>query len=440
MIVPQNRLLVCAALVTFPLGLLVAARPDTSAICALIAAVFGAIVLFDAWRAPRSLSGIAVELSPLVRMSKDREGKLEVRVQNTRARMRRVRLGLDVPAEVSREPEEKDVVLPADSQWSRLDWNCTPVRRGRYVVESAYLEAISAFGLWAARKRFPVNSEIRVYPNLMTERRHVAALFMNRGAFGIHAERQIGRGRDFEKLREYLPGDSFDEIHWKASARRAKPVTKVFQIERTQEIYVVIDASRLSARTAGNDSILEKLVTAALLLGVAAERQGDLYGLLAFSDRIETFVRAKNGKAHYGACRDALYRLQPRYVAPDFDELCSFLRLRLRRRALIVFLTSLDDPVIADSFVRNIELLRRQHLVLVNMIRQLGVQPLFSDPKLASVDELYRHLGGHLRWHKLRGLEKTLERRGVRFSLLERERLTAELITQYLTVKQRQLI
>ena len=73
-----------------------------------------------------------------------------------------------------------------------------------------------------------------------------------RGFMGVYVDvtqttASIGKGREFEKLREYIPGDSYDEIHWKATAKRGRPVTKVFQIERTQEVYVVIDASRLSA-------------------------------------------------------------------------------------------------------------------------------------------------------------------------------------------------
>ena len=94
-------------------------------------------------------------------------------------------------------------------------------------------------------KPVPVGAEIRVYPNLVTERKNLAALFLNRGSFGLHAQRQLGKGREFEKLREYVPGDGYDELHWKATARRGRPITKVYQIERTQEVYVVIDASRL---------------------------------------------------------------------------------------------------------------------------------------------------------------------------------------------------
>jgi uncharacterized protein (DUF58 family) len=289
-----------------------------------------------------------------------------------------------------------------------------------------------------------VQSEIRVYPNLSNDRKNLSALFLNRGQFGLHAQRQVGKGRDFEKLRDYIPGDGYDEIHWKATARRGKPVTKLFQIEKTQEVYVIVDRSRLSARPPGQSidgaSALERFVTAALVLGLAAEQQGDLFGLLAFGDKVEKFVRAKNGQAHYNACREALYTLQPGAVTPDFDELCTFIRLRLRRRALLIFLTALDDPAVSESFVRSLRLIRRQHLILVNMLQPPGVRPLFSNPGVAGLDDIYEELGGHLRWQKLRELQKILRRLGVQFSLLKNERMSAELVSQYLSVKQRQLL
>jgi uncharacterized protein (DUF58 family) len=197
----------------------------------------------------------------------------------------------------------------------------------------------------------------------------------------------------------------------------------------------------LSGRLApGGSTILERFITAGLVLGLAAEQQGDLFGLITFSDRIEQFVRAKNGQAHYQLCRDAIYALQPRPATPDFAELASFIRTRLRRRALLVFLTSLDDPVLAESFVRDINLLCRQHVILVNMMQAPEIGPMFSGPAAGKVDDLYRHLGGHILWNNLRGLEKTLQRRGVRFTLLKDERLSAQLITQYLSVKRRQLL
>src|SRR5207247_1367554 len=86
-------------------------------------------------------------------------------------------------------------------------------------------------------------------------------------------------------------------------------------------------------------SALDRCVIAALVLALAAQRQGDLFGLVAFSDRIVRFLRARNGRAHFNACRDALFALEPESVSPDFDEIAAFLRLRLRRRALLLFFT-----------------------------------------------------------------------------------------------------
>jgi hypothetical protein len=107
---------------------------------------------------------------------------------------------------------------------------------------------------------------------------------------------------------------------------------------------------------------------------------------------------------------------------------------------LLLVLTNLDDPILAESFVRQFDLVRRQHLVLVNILRPGGAQPLFSDPNVGSPDDLYRRLAGHIRWHNLRELERVLRRRGIGFAQLDDERLSVELVSQYLNVKQRQLL
>jgi len=155
---------------------------------------------------------------------------------------------------------------------------------------------------------------------------------------------------------------------------------------------------------------------------------------------VESFTRARNGKAHYAACRDAIYELQPRSVSPDFDEIATFLRLRLRRRALLLFLTSLDDPVLAENFARATRLLARRHLVVAGMLRPASAQELFHDAQVQSAEDIYRRLAGHLSWRRLRELEVTLARQGVRLALMEPDKLASGLIGLYDEVKQRQLL
>ena len=134
-------------------------------------------------------------------------------------------------------------------------------------------------------------------------------------------------------------------------------------------------------------------------------------------------MRAKNGTAHFDACREAIYALEPAPVTPDFDELSTFLRLRLRRRALLVFLTSLDDALQAEAFTRAVERVSRQHVVIVGSLRPAGVAPLFADADggaaVTTAEDVYQRLGGHLQWQRLRERELLLRRAGVRVALLD---------------------
>ena len=249
MIVPRSRLLQWTAVLVVPFLALAGAVPESALVAVTLVALFLVLVLLDAALAVGSLNGISVELAKVVRLSKDREAKLELQIKCDAPRERELRLGLALPREIHSPAEDLLAQLPAKSALSKVEWPCVPLRRGNYPLDRCHLEGASPWGFWSVRGTTPVSSELRVYPNLATERRSVAALFLNRGAFGVHAQRQVGKGRDFEKLREYTHGDGYDEIHWKATAKRGKPVTKVFQIERTQEVYVIVDASRLSART-----------------------------------------------------------------------------------------------------------------------------------------------------------------------------------------------
>jgi uncharacterized protein (DUF58 family) len=289
-----------------------------------------------------------------------------------------------------------------------------------------------------------VKAGLRVYPNLFTERKQLAAMFLARGQLGAKLQRTVGRGREFEKLRDYLPGDSFDEIHWKATAKRNHPVTKVFQAERTQEIYVVIDASRLSAREVVHEGVtqtaLERYLTAALVLLLAAERYGDRFGLIAYDDRVRVYVRAGYGDAHYAACREAIHELQPSAATPDLPEIVRFLRTQIRRRSLLFFLTDLTDPVLAEDFVAHTGLLARQHLVMVNQLRAPDVAPLFSTGEVDHPEQIYAKMAGHARWTEAQSLVRKLKPSGVVAHLLEDETLAAQLVTQYLNIKQRQVL
>ena len=456
MIVPRSRLLIWVGIIVVPFATVGTMVPSAVLPSIVIIGVFIILVSVDAVGARSALDGIGTEFPEVMRMTKDREGVFDVYIRNEKMRAKKVRIGMTFPREIVTERETMLLELPGGSDRSHFYWRCKPLRRGRYLFDSSYMESFSYLGFWARRAAARAQLEIRVYPDLLFERKNLAALFLSRGTFGIHSQRQIGQGRDFERLREYIHGDSYEHIHWKATAKHAHPITKVFQIERTQEVYVFVDASRLSGRSIMTsekksikddddkkmypETILERFIMAALVMGVAAKRQNDLFGVVSFSDKVHRFIRAKSGREHYNSCREALYELESHIVTPDFEELSAFIGLKLRRRALLIFLTNLDDPVLSESFIRNMDLISRKHLIIVHMIRPQGTQPIFTDPHVKSLDDIYQHLGSHMLWHNFREIERTLKRKGIQFSLVSNEAMCSHLVSQYMSIKQRQLI
>jgi len=454
-IVPKTKLIVLTAAVCLPISILVAVLPIAAGPGILVAVALVVVAVADAAASRERLAKIQVTMPEVVRVSAGRKGEMNLSVQNPEFRVNKLRLGLAFPRQIYSPDQDLLTELPSKTASAQICWPFKALKQGRYLLENCYLETTSKFGLWALRRVEVTRAEFRVYPNLLRDRKKISGLFLNRG-IGIHTQRQVGKGKEFEQLREYLPGDSYEDIHWKATARRGQPITKVYQIERTQQIYVIIDSSRLSARNSDAPArhqsrteavddleyttIMERFAAAALIMGLAADRQGDVFGLLAFDDRVRRFVRAKNGRAHYDVCRDALYTLQARVVAPDFEELFTFIAAKIRRRALLIFLTNLDDPVLAESFTTHIDIVSRKHLILVNMLRPGGAEPLFSNPDVSATDDIYQKLGGHLIWRHLRQTEKHLRRHGIGFYLLQNESLCSDLVSQYMNVKRRQVL
>ena len=389
--------------------------------------------LTDAAVSRNRLDNVRASMPGRLRLYKDRQAEIALRCEAERA-LPKLRVGLAFPAGIETEHDTKETA--ASDGATTIQWKVTPHRRGQFTFSHAFLECRSRAGLWDVRRASPLGATVHVFPNMQGRDELLA---IRRQSAGGHARRQLGRGREFEHLREYVPGDDLNEIDWKATARRGKPITRVFQVERTQEIYAVLDASRLTGRSAGSETRLERYIQAALALGFVAQRHGDGFGVVAFSDRVLAFVRAGRRGAQSALCRRELYRLEPAMVAPDFEDIAAQLRVQLRSRALLLFLTDLDEASTAESFANGARLLVRKHLLAAVTIRPSGTEPLFTH-EAESINDVYRKIGGHLRWKALKETERNLRRIGVQFRLAGEATVSRELAGLYDEIKQRQLL
>lgn len=449
MIIPRGRLLWAAGIWVVPLNLAAALYPAHAGACLAAMLPAFAIAGWDAWRARDRLDGLRPVFPVSARYTLGRPARMAFEVRGAVAARRDLRMTLELPPLLSPAVAVAEMRLePGVGAWS-FELAVVPERRGRADAGRYALETVSPFRFWTVRREGPSDLGLRVYPGLGL-RPGRATLPESNPAAGMHRRRQAGKGREFDKLREYLHGDDYHDIHWKATAKRGFPVTKTFQVENTQQLYIVVDASRLGAIPLSADPVdadtghaprpLEYFLRTALRLGMAAERQGDRYGLMVASDRPLAFLPAAKGKGHFGRFRDSLAGLEAREESPDWTETFTSLRLRLGKRSMIFFLCSLDEPALAESFAEGVGLLSRRHLVSVVSLRSPSLRPVFHGPLPDGDAETAARLADGLRLRHLERVAVSLRAQGTVFKAWEPARLSAEAVAQYLEAKRRSVI
>lgn len=448
MISPSARLLWIVGLFFVPACALPIFLPHGDLYILAIAVLISLICLLDAMISKRRLNGLTVVLPQTIRAVLNQEAKFAIELHRNASAgrpPREVRLAVALSPEI--EPIRDDIVVPVPETQQRVktDMCVLGLERGKFPIRQAFVGGPSRLDLWQFRRTVSVESVILVEPALSQISKETAKLLSSHRHGGNRIIARNGRGREFEQLREYAPSDAFGDIDWKATARRRIPIVRDYQVERTQDIYACVDFSRLSGRSVVRKdqirgTILDEYIRSALMLYSAVRQTGDRFGFATFSNRVEYFVKANRRAGLDRAFRQALYPVRPKLVAPAFDEICSLVRTRVKRRALIVFFTSLAEPQLADAFLEASRLLVRQHLVVVACPTDVHVEPLFSTPELDNIDGLYGKLAGHLLWKKLAEVRLQLAKVGVRMHAVPPGRLGLLAATEYFDIKERQLL
>jgi len=439
-LVPTYKLVALAGLpVIISLGAVFHAQGGLLLVACLL--VIFCFALADLLLALQVTPGLKAETTDLLRLTNHCPSSFSLFLSREKARpsSERISVGIEWPYEIEAPTNPQTFLWPKGAARIEVHLDIIPHKRGLYPIRTVFLQRESVFGLWQLHQALPIQTELRVYPPLSISARRMAARFLTSGRSGLSVVRLLGQGREFERLRDYLPGDSYSDIDWKATARRQKPATRLYQAEHTQKVVVAIDAGRLSSRRLGHDPVLDHYINAALFLGQIAQKNGDHFGVLVFSDRVCQFVRPGSGKAHLNTCRELLCQLEETQHSPAYDELFAFLRLQLPKRSLVLVLTDLDDPLLAEKFLSHVTIAIKRHLVHVCMPSPQDQNVLFEEP-VETVEQMYRSLAGDMMRRELETLRRELASKGVTLKLADPETYAVALVNQYLEVKQRQLL
>ena len=342
-------------------------------------------------------------------------------------------------------PPSLDLVVEANGS-SEVSYPILPRARGDVSLGRLYLRYQSRLRFAERWAVVEIPQTVRVLPDLEQARQHALYLIRSRQVeMERRRRRQRGHGREFESLRDYRQGDELRDICWTATARRHHLTTRVFEIERSQVVWVVLDAGRLlraEIQLPDNPLRLAKLdfaVNAALSLAQVAIQCGDRVGLLAYGRSIQSNLAAGRGPLHLRTIVDCLAQVHAESSEADHSRAARVLLTEQSRRSLVVWITDFAETPTTPEVIEYAMQMTQRHLVVFAAVSQPDLASLAEAiPQTAA--EMYRHTAALEIAQRRDLLLRGLRQRGVFAFELSPGLLASSLVNQYLDIKERNLL
>jgi uncharacterized protein (DUF58 family) len=270
----------------------------------------------------------------------------------------------------------------------------------------------------------------------------------------LRQTRQRGLGRDFESLREYRDGDDLRDICWTATARRGNLITRQYQTERSQPVWIVMDCGRLmrsrvvsapqassyAATSSGRvHSKLDFACTSAVALAQLALFSGDRVGLLAYGQTIQQRLLPGRGAAHLRQLIELLAQLRAESSEADHLRATAVLGRLQPRRSLILWITDLAETAMRPEVIDGAMQLLRRHVLLFVAMAQPEVESI-ANARPQNVEQMFRSAAAQEMAGRRELLLARLHEQGALTLDLNPEALTSSVLNHYLTVKERAMV
>ena len=373
------------------------------------------------------------------RFSNGDDNEVSIRVESTYSRP----LSLEIIDEIPFIFQNRDVCFRTTLQPNEgktISYHLRPTRRGVYSYGQIRVFVTDKIGLLSRRYTCGQPQDIKVYTSyLMLHRYELLAMSDNLTELGIKRIRRVGHQTEFEQIKEYVKGDDYRTINWKASARRHELMVNVYQDERSQQIYSVIDKGRVMQQAFRGMTLLDYAINASLVLSYVAMRKEDKAGLVTFDEHFDTFVPASKQPGHMQTLLEKLYSQQTTFGETDFSALCVHLNKHVNKRSFLVLYTNFASISSMNRQLAYLQQLNRQHRLLVVFFEDADLKAYIESPA-RDTEDYYRHVIAEKFAFEKRLIVSTLKQHGIYSLLTTPENLSIDVINKYLEMKSRQLL
>ena len=315
-----------------------------------------------------------------------------------------------------------------------------PTQRGVYGFSRIRVFVRSALSLAERRYTCGESQDAKVYPSyLMLHKYELLAMNNRLTEMGVKRIRRAGNNTEFERIKEYVEGDNYRSLNWKASARRHQLMVNVYEDERSQQIVSVIDKGRPMQQAFQGMTLLDYAINASLMLSYVAVRKTDKAGLVCFADHTDTFVAPSRRHGQMERLLDALYSQQTRWSESDFGDMLATINKRLTKRSLLVVYTSFANTQAMTRQLPYLKQLNLRHKVLVVFFADNEMRD-FVNSSPRSTEEYYQHVIVEKMLYEQRLIVSQLRQHGILSMLTTPQNLSVDVVNRYLELKERQAI
>ncbi|KAA6458729.1 DUF58 domain-containing protein [Acidobacteria bacterium AB60] len=372
--------------------------------------------------------------------------EIELTIENAGRVIVECRLTDDLPPALTREVADHRLrVFPRVP--ATLRYAVRASERGDWETGWLYVRYRSPLGLAERWARAPLSETVRVYPALRsTEEQQIFLARSRQIDLQLRQARQRGLGRDFESLRDYREGDDLRDVCWTATARRGALITRQYQSERSQPVWIVLDCGRLMRSryvppggAESGQSKLDHACATAVALAQLALYSGDRVGLLAYGQNVQQRLLPGRGAAHLRQLIELLAQVRVETSEADHLRATAVLNRLQPRRSLILWVTDLAETAMRPEVIDGAVQLLRRHVLLFVAMAQPEVEAI-AKVRPRNVDEMFRAAAAQEMTGRRERLLARLQEQGALTLDLHPEVLTPSVLNQYLTVKERGMV
>lgn len=339
--------------------------------------------------------------------------------------------------------QKRDVLFKASlnkAETKIIRYQLRPTQRGEYNFGAVNVYAKSPIGFIKRRYQFSQNAMVAVYPSYLQLRQFELMAISNRLTdIGVKRIRRIGHSMEFEQIREYVAGDDYRTMNWKATARKSQLMVNSFQDEKSQHVYSLIDKGRVMQMPFDGLSLLDYAINAALVISNVALQKQDKPGLITFANKIGDVLPAERKSSQMTRINEILYNQQTQFLEADYELLYATIKSKISQRSLLILFTNYETINALHRHLKFLRKLATQHLLLVVFFENTELKTLLDKPA-ESTEEIYmKTIAEKFRLEK-KQIVKELLHYGIQSILTPPEELTINTINKYLEFKSRGLI